>query len=184
MQHNPVLNLHIDHDTRWPLRKIFARADSIVWQQALCSLSFTGYKTAMLENKRRTGTEKAISVVSPLFVLSRCVSGSSVWRFCTTWMTRCKGPIALQEGSTSKARWTFTRVSSLCDFANGYSYFEFISTARRYLHCAILRYFVKKFAKGVAKEDANTTTPNTKRANTVIFHQHKLQHISFICDYS
>lgn len=158
-QHNLVVNLHFDHNT------CHAGEQKTHWD-------------------RKSEELTSFSVVSPLFVLSQCVSGSSVWRVCTTRMTRCKGPIALQEGSRSKARWTFTRVFSLCGFANGYSYFEFISTTRRYLHCAILRYFVKKFAKGVVKEDANTTTPKTKRANTVIFHQHKFQHISFICDYT
>ena len=76
MQHNPFLNLHFDHDTRWPLRKIFATADSIVWQQTLCSLSFMGYKTAVLENKRRTGTEKAKSSLH-LAWLVLCLSSPS-----------------------------------------------------------------------------------------------------------
>ena len=149
-----------------------------MWRQALCSLSFTGYKTAMLENKRRTGTEKAKSSL-PLAWLVLCLSSPSA-----SLAVQYGGFVPREWLDRSKARWTFTRVFSLCGFANGYSYFEFISTTRRYLHCAILRYFVKKFAKGVVKEDANTTTPNTKRANTVIFHQHKFQHISFICDYT
>ena len=32
--------------------------------------------------------------VSSLFFLSRCVCCSPPWRFCTTWMTNCKGPIS------------------------------------------------------------------------------------------
>ena len=43
---------------------------------------------------------------------------------------------------------------------------------------------LRNLPEGVAKEDANTTTQNTERANTVIFHQHQFQRISFICDYS
>ena len=144
----------------------------------------------MLENKRRTGTKKAKSSL-PLAWLVLCLSSPSASlalqyggfvpreRLDAKGLLPCKKAVDPKHAEPSQGY-----LFSLCGFANGYFYFEFISTARRYLHCAILRYFVKKFAKEIVKEDANTTTPNTKRANTVIFHQHKFQHISFICDYT
>ena len=122
MQHNPFLNLHFDHDTRWPLRKIFARADSIVWQQALCSLSFMGYKTAMLENKRRTGTEKA---KSPLHLawLVLCLSSPSA-------------SLALQYGSFVPREWLDAKGLLRCKEAVDPKHAE---PSQGYLVCATLQ---------------------------------------------
>ena len=38
-------------------------------------------------------------MVFPLFVLSKCDFCIPAWRFCTTWMASCKGPIALDTGA-------------------------------------------------------------------------------------
>ena len=48
------------------------------------------------QEKHWEKTTKEIIILkdlSPLFVLSKCLSCSPVWRFCTTWMTNYKGPI-------------------------------------------------------------------------------------------
>ena len=56
-------------------------------------------KSTILESKWHTGRRQMKSLYNltwqfPLFLLSQLlVSCSPAWRFCTTWMTSCKGPI-------------------------------------------------------------------------------------------
>ena len=72
-------------------------------EQARCSSPFTWYAIHVVQNHRAWEQEKHLEKttkeiiilkdLSPLFVLSKCLSCSPVWRFCTTWMTNYKGPI-------------------------------------------------------------------------------------------
>ena len=89
---------HIIHNCR-----IQERAGSIWRQTRLIGplrLPFTWCKTAMLGRKIRTGARPTKGIHSfkwsfPLFVLSQCDFCVPAWRFCTTRMASCKGPIRL-----------------------------------------------------------------------------------------
>ena len=93
-----------------------------MWQQALCSLSFTGYKTAMLENKRRTGTEKAKSSLH-LAWLVLCLSSPSA-------------SLALQYGGFVPREWLRAKGLLPCKKAVDSKHAE---PSQGYLVCAALQ---------------------------------------------
>ena len=91
-------------------RNIISRASLRNVFHWLSSL-FKGYKSALLNSKRDTGTEKTktnkkknkeryhLKWCQSFFVFFECISCSPTWTQCTTWMiiclmTSCKGPIA------------------------------------------------------------------------------------------